>query len=271
MPGQDQDAPCSGWAPNMAPFSQAPFTPAWTSFPIFIQTYATAFAIQVLWAATGRRFGMCPIVVRPFYKASWPAYLTYPSIFDPWGGSTGAYSWGLVGTPVGSQLTNLALVGDGSPPEIVLPGPVGDVTAVTIDGAAVLPPVWRVDGNRLVRQDGSSWPQGQDLGKPNGQVNTWSVAYTRGELVPGVVNDAAGFYAYQVARSMNGGACVLPNRVTSITRQGVSVQTVNIADVLDKGLTGIPNVDQVILTYNPHGARARPRVLSLDIGQYRPV
>lgn len=268
---QDQDTPCGGWAPNMAPYGVAPFSPVWSVFPGFIQAYATAFAIQVIWAATGRRFGMCPIVVRPFFKASWPAYMTFPSIFDPWGGSTGTYSWGLVGVSGGSQLTNLALVGDGSPPEIVLPGPVGDVTAVVIDGAAVLPPVWRVDGARLVRQDGSSWPQGQDLSKPNGQVNTWSVAYTRGESVPAVVNDATGFYAYQVAKGMNGGACVLPNRVTSITRQGVSVQTVNVADVLEKGLTGIPNVDQVILTYNPHGARARPRVLSLDIGQYRPV
>lgn len=264
---QNIDEPCSGaasgWTPNTSICS------TWGSYAPEVQDYALQFASYILWAATGRQFGLCSVQVRPYRVRAMPAYVTYPASFDPWGGSSGAFAWGLVASGSGTQLVNWADSCAGSPPEIVLPGPVGTVTSVTVDGVVVDPSAYRLDGDRLVRQDGNSWPIAQDLSKPLGQVNTWSVTYTRGKPVPAEVNLATGVYACQVAKARAGGTCVLPNRVTSITRQGVSVQMINLSDVIDKGMTGVSDVDMIIAAVNPYHARARPRVLSLDTQGYR--
>lgn len=262
---QDQDAPCSGdvsgWAPDTSICSN------WSTYTEAVRDYATQFATQVLWAATGRRFGLCQITVRPVRPRAIPAYVTYPSVFDPWGGNAGTFAWGLLAVAGGTQLVNFADGLMGQPPEIPLPGPVGAVSNVTIDGVVFSPSLYRLDGNKLVREDGQPWPVSQDLSKVLGQTNTWSVTYTRGEPVPIPVNYAAGVYACEVAKARAGGQCALPNKVTSITRQGVSVQIVSVNDYLDKGLTGISDVDTIILAYNPFHARSRPRVVSQDVAR----
>lgn len=268
---QNIDTPCSGaligsdsgWAPNTSTCS------TWSSYTPEVQDYALQFATFILWAATGRQFGLCTVQVRPVRHRTIPPYLTYPAMYDPWGGDGGTFSWGLLASGGGTQLVNFAESCDGSPPEILLPGPVNAVSSVSIDGVVVSPTVYRLDGDRLVRQDGNAWPVTQDLTKPLGQVDTWSITYVRGVPVPAVVNSAAGLYACQVAKARTGGTCVLPNRVTSITRQGVSVQLVSINDYLEKGLTGVADVDQLILAINPSHARARGRVLSQDVQRFR--
>lgn len=268
---QNIDAPCSGaligsgsgWAPNTGICS------TWSSYTPEVQDYALQFATFMLWAATGRQFGLCTIQVRPVRHRAIPPYVTYPAVFDPWGGNTGTFSWGLLSSGSGTQLINFAEGCAGSPPEIVLPGPVSTVSSVSIDGVAVDPTAYRLDGDRLVRQDGNSWPIVQDLTKPLGQTNTWSITYVRGEPVPTVVNNAAGLYACQVAKARTGGTCTLPNKVTSITRQGVSVQLISVNDYLEKGLTGVSDVDQLILAINPFHARSRARVVSQDVQRFR--
>ena len=269
MTGQNIDAPCSGassgWAPN------TDICPTWSNYTPEVQDYATQFATQVIWAGTGRRFGLCSITARPWRARAVQPYVTYPSAFDPWGGNMGSFSWGLFA--VGSNSTQLINFASGYGPfipnEIRLAGPVSSVTSVQIDGATLDPTAYRLDGDRLTRQDGNGWPAGQDLTKPAGQTNTWSITWMRGEPVPQLVNYAAGVYACQVAKARTNQACTLPNRVTNITRQGVSVQVISLNDVLDKGLTGVSDVDQIIRTYNPSGARSRPRVLSQDMQGFR--
>lgn len=265
---QNVDAPCSGvglsgWVPNVSTCT------AWGTYTPEVQDYALQFATYVLWAATGRQYGLCSIQVRPVRHRSMPTYVTYPAVFDPWGGSAGTFSWGLMSSGSGTQLINFAEMQPGAPSEILLPGPVNDVSSVSIDGVLVSPAAYRLDGSRLVRQDGNSWPFAQDLTQPLGQPNTWSITYVRGEPVPAVVNGAAGLYACQVAKARTGGACVLPNRITSITRQGVSVQTVSVDELLEKGLTGVSDVDTLILAVNPFHARSRPRVVSQDLQRFR--
>jgi hypothetical protein len=266
---QNNDAqwfgPASGWAPTF----NAGTCSTWSSYTADVQDYATQFATYILWAATGRKYGLVSVQVRPLIRRAIRSYVTYPAVFDPWGGSGGTFAWGLMPVSGGTQLINFADDCIGSPPEIQLPGPVGAITDVSIDGVTVNPSVYRLDGDRLVRQDGNPWPVAQDLAKPLGQTNTWSVTYTRGETVPSVVNLAAGLYACQVAKARTGGTCVLPNKVTSITRQGVSVQTVNVSDYLHEGLTGVGDVDTLILAVNPFHARSRPRVVSPDLPRYR--
>lgn len=264
------DGPCpgSGWAPDFS------LHPDWTAFALAVQTYATNLAIRVLWAATGRQYGYCAVTVRPCQRSQLPAYLTYPALFSPWGNNGFAWNWGLVGLPGGgsTQLVNQAccggMCGCGAA-DIALPGPLDSITNVTIDGAVLTPTAYRLDGNRLTRQDGQSWPISQDFNQPIGNVNTWSVTYPRGQAVPVEVNAAAGELAYQVAKAHTGQACLLPLKATSVTRNGVSVQLLNVSDFLTKGLTGLYDVDAVILACNPHGAKAPPRVISPDLPVFR--
>lgn len=50
--------------------------------------------------------------------------------------------------------------------EVILPGPVGAIAEIKIDGAVLPVGTYRVDnGNRLVRTDGGCWPTCQDMSK----------------------------------------------------------------------------------------------------------
>ena len=59
--------------------------------------------------------------------------------------------------------------------------------------------------------------------------------------------------------------CVLPQRVTPISRQGVSWTLLDPQDFLDNGRTGIYHVDLFLRTVNPDRARLRSRVFSPDL------
>jgi hypothetical protein len=132
------------------------------------------------------------------------------------------------------------------------------------------PAAYRVDqASYLVRTDGSSWPTTQNLALPTSSPDTWSVSYSQGIAVPLDLQDAAGLYACEIAKARTGGSCQLPNRVRSVTRQGVEINYVNEDDFLQKGRTGYDAVDSIINTYNPFGLVAAPRVLSPDLPRYR--
>jgi hypothetical protein len=253
-------APCTGWNANTGLCS------TWATYSPAIQAYAQRFAIYVLWAATGRQFGLCPYTVRPCETPNPLLYRTYPV------GAYGPEPYVLDGVAGGVVLGYAAagdcLGGHCAPPEIALPGPVSSITQILVDGVVLNPANYRLDGTRLVRQDGLGWPA-QDLSLAAGAVGTWSVEYLRGLPVPDLLNDAAGAYACEIAKSRAGGTCQLPSRVSSISRQGVDVQFVSAEDYLDKGRTGYAEVDQIIATFNPDGLRRAPRVLSLDSPTFR--
>ena len=56
--------------------------------------------------------------------------------------------------------------------------------------------------------------------------------------------------------------CRIPERVQSVSRQGVSWTMIDPQDFLDKGRTGIYEVDMLIRAVNPSGAKRRVRVFS---------
>jgi hypothetical protein len=253
------EQPCDGWVPNTALCS------TWGDYPAAVRDYAQRFAIYVLWAATGRRFGLCAETVRPCETPNPVLYRTYPV------GANGVEPYTLSTAPGGGVV--LGYLGGApcagcSAPEIPLPPPAVSVTSVTVDGVALDPAAYRLDQDKLVRMDGEGWPT-QNLALPIGDPGTWSVTYVRGVPVPAVLNDAAGRYACEVAKSNAGGNCQLPSRIASISRQGVDVQFVAAEDYLDKGRTGYAEVDQLIAAFNPYGLTSRPRVRTLDAPTYR--
>lgn len=253
------DVPCAGWAPDTSICAD------WADYLPADQTYALQFATYVLWAATGRRYGLCERTVRPCGPYNPVLYRTY---------GVDTY-WTLVGV-AGGGVVPLWWDGCGcsggcgcQPSSVTLPGPVASITEVLLDGVVLAASGYRLDGDMLIRMGGESWPVQQDLALPTTEPNTWSVRYQQGIAVPAVLNGVAGAYACEVVKARVGGDCQLPSRITSISRQGVDVQLLSTEDFLSKGLTGFEQVDQVLRALNPGGLYARPRVLSLDLPTMR--
>lgn len=267
------DAPCTytdtgGWAPNVSIVTN------WSSFSSSCQQYATNMATSMMWTATGRRFGPCIRTVRPCWNPPMPTYMTYPAIWNA-GQYGGQYAWGLYAFAG----TNGLLAGCGcgtdscacEPPEITLPTITAQITNVTINGVTLDPTAYRLDGRKLVRQDGQAWPYRQDLSKALGGTNTWSITYLEGEGVPQAVNDAAGVLAGEVAKMCAGQPCAFSKQVTSVSRQGVTASYPALQDLITRGMTGIYVVDMVVRSYNPNGLIARPRLISQDLPKFREV
>lgn len=252
--------PCEGWVPAIGTCT------SWAGYSQEIKDYATALSTLVLWAATGRRYGRCLITVRPCGPPNPVLYRTY--------NVQGGGFWTLLGAPGGGVIGPVSLTGcceSGcacSPSEVILPGPVSEIVEVRIDGLVVDTNGYRLDGDRLVRI-GADWPVSQNLGAAAGGEGTWSIEYRRGREVPPVLQNAAGLFACEIAKARSGGSCALPARITSVSRQGVDVQLLQVEDFLEKGLTGYEQVDMVIRALNPSGLTSQPRVLSLDVPQMR--
>lgn len=224
---------------------------------------ATAVATELLWRLSARRFGLCPITVRPCKRkcdqgvAGWP---------PPWGSS-------FVPVLTGGEWINTTCGGCQRGcsceelEEVVLPGPVDSVTEVRVDGLVVPAAGYQVHDHRLlVRTDGGEWPSCQDLTAAPDEPGAFAVTYQQGIPVPPGGQYAAGIYACELIKSCtNDAACRLPRRVQTITRQNVSMAFLDPLDYLDKGLTGIPEVDQWITAVNPDKLRARSQVYSPDL------
>lgn len=70
------------------------------------------------------------------------------------------------------------------------------------------------------------------------------VEYEIGANFPPGTASLIAWLANELVKSATGKPCALPDRVTSISRQGVSWTMLDPMDFLDKGLTGIGRVDQ---------------------------
>lgn len=254
------EEPCAGWEPNVGLCEE------WADASAAVKAYALEQASLVLWAATGRRFGLCEMQVRPCGQEEPWLYRTYPVP-----GSGGYWDFPVLAGGVWTAGGGCGCSGGCAcrPSEIPLPGPVDSIVAVVQDGLTVDPSGYRLDGNRLVRLNGQAWPVSQDLALPLSAAGTFGVTYRRGVAVPVALNNAAGIYACELAAARTGGECRLPDRIQSISRQGVSVDLVGPDDYLDKGRTGLADVDQVIVSYNPRGLASPPRVLTLDTPSFR--
>lgn len=130
--------------------------------------------------------------------------------------------------------------------------PRGDVTAVvavTVDGAPFT--AWRLDGPWLHRTDEYGWPgRGRAV-----------VTYRYGRRPPLAAQRMVAKYAAELGKGASGSGdvtCALPDRVTSVTRQGLTYALD--ADLLDKGLTGLTAVDAWIRSVNPGGLSRPARV-----------
>jgi hypothetical protein len=239
-------------------------TPAWNSYSPAVQAYAADTAAALVWAGTGRRYGQCEITVEPCSRPADALYQTYEvAAASPNGPYTSGGVWHNAACGSGCDCSGRC--------EVALAGPTStaDITQVAVGGAVVPAAAYTVyDGYLLTRTDGACWPTCRDYSDP---ATAFIVTYLRGDPIPAHIQHAANRLACELAKACTGGDCALPARVQSMTRQGVEIQMVDLADETGKVRTGIHQVDQVLAADNPHGLAQRPTIVSPDLPAPRMV
>lgn len=226
-------------------------------------------AADYLWNWTRRQFGVCRLVLRPAGENCGPTATFEGSGPYAAPGMRGRASVLLDGEWTGFSCGRCASACECSAPvSLKLPGPVVSVYEVKIDGAVLAPGAYRTDGDLLVRLDGEAWPLRQNLDAVLNSVGTWSVTYDRGTPVPLGGQLSAGLLACELAKAAcRDPACALPQRIQTITRQGVTMAMIDTFDDVEKGFTGIWLIDSWISSViNPPRAST---VHSVDLPRSR--
>jgi hypothetical protein len=246
----------------------------WDDYSPALQEQAATYAKMILWAATGRQYGLCELTVRPCGRFCE-------------GGDWGGWYYDGLGTWV-PYIWNGAwkncYCGNNGPGctcspdcQVYLPGPVHSIVSVQVGGESLVvtggsSEVFVLDQQWLVRVDTDAcWPECGDQNKPPGDVDAFEVVYLRGLPIPDALANAYAALACEYAKACLGLPCRLPSRVSSISRQGVTISMVDVAELLRNGLTGLWEVDQVILALNPNGLKGRTRFYSPELEEPRQV
>lgn len=192
-----------------------------------------AMAVQILWAATGKRYGLCEKTFRPCSRQCGSFWGGLPT---PW-----RVNGNWVNITCNKCVSNCSCTFIS---EIFIDN-THAVTGITIDGVSYDPfeTVAVYDRHQIVRTDGEEWPVCQDLSATSGE-GTWSITVLQGYPVPDGGGLAAGLLACELAKACTGAdGCRLPKRVQTITRQGVTVGFQDNFEGIGKMQTGIYEVD----------------------------
>lgn len=264
-------SPCGAWPVIWGNCDLTTISPAITGV-------AVQAASEVLWALTGRRYGICQLTIRPCSRrcsgfswgssgnglvfGSWWEYGTYPRplFFD------GVWSNLTCGNGCPDDSCSCSFVS-----EAILPEPVVSINSVKVDGVVLSTAGYRVDDYRkLVRLGGNQWPLCNDLNKADSEVGTWSVTVSFGEAVPILGQMAVGELACQFAKLLNGNEdCELPSPVQQLVRQGVTMDFLDPNKVFSDGKVGLYLSDLFISSVNPFGLASRSEIYDIDGETYR--
>lgn len=238
--------------------------PTWDSYSQATKDAALWLASTFLWARTGRQYGPCPITIRPAQdQFNDPVYRAYPL----WPGQDPVVS--------GPYLMSGTWRNCGCGPRcccrvecaVVLRGPVNAVSEILVDGEVIPSTSYRVDVTQgtywLVRLDGTCWPTCQDFQAAEDAAGAFAVTYEIGREVPEALAIATAILACEYGKSITGGECRLPARMTNLTRQGVTVEVEPASP--EEGLTGLTEVDAVVAALNPSKRQRPPLLLSPDL------
>lgn len=252
------DAPCTPWPID----EMCMQLPAGTSASI-LETWQ-AVSTDILWALSGRRWGVCTKVVRPcrrscadrYMPAGWwqPGSRWYPYISG--GVWRNASICGCSGSCSCGELC-----------EVYLESPVNTIIEVTIDGAVIDPADYRVDApGLLVRQNGGCWPSCQDLSAPAGAEGSFVVTYGVGLTLTAAAIAANSELTAELIKACLPDCedCRLPRSIASVIQQGAQYQFVNPQDFLKDGRTGLYLVDLWLEAVNPNSLPAPLKVRSPD-------
>lgn len=218
------------------PVDPACLTDAWGAYDEEVRQRAVSYASATLSRLTGFRVGDCPIQVLPARQNGCCGLLG-----GPWLG--GYMPWSEL------RYTDLVLGACSNPREIILPQPVYRVDEVSIGGVVVEPSDYALQRTRsgvaLVYTGAArdAWPTSED----------WTVTYLNTAPVDAEGAHAAGLLAMEFAKACSGtGAkCRFPSNISTIVRQGVSLEF--ITGAFPDGMTGIREVDNYTAKWNRRG------------------
>lgn len=140
-------------------------------------------------------------------------------------------------------------------------GPVTKVISIRNRVGTVLDPslYYLVDHSTVQISAGAAWTP----------CNT-EVTYQYGAEPPTAGKMAARTLAIEFAKLWSDDeTCALPQRITSISRQGVNYTILDQQDFIQESRTGLYAVDLFLKSANPDGARRRSRVFSVDAPKAR--
>jgi hypothetical protein len=239
---------------------------------------AAAAASLILYRKSGMVYsGKCgPVTVRPVAR---------PVNVDRRRMASGG-AWGLGAWMGAASWYNLGLdgvvthFGDSQPPEIPLPDyPIREIVEVKIDGVVIPPIEYELRDNKtIVRMRPTAsyvpterwgWPTAQINDLPDDQPGTFSITYTFGQDVDDGGRLACRRLAEILALPAFGDMSRLPARLTAISRQGVSANALNVADLISKGQLDIYEVDVWLMAVNPGQADRQSLVWSPDVARVR--
>lgn len=238
----------------------------WSTYTPEVRETAEALATGIMWAATGRKYGLCDIVVQPCVKAALPRdYQTY---------EVGSPDYGMAYIHNGQWHNGCSAEGSSccTGCELELEGPTttDGITAVSENG--VLLPIDSylvMNGSILVRTDGECWSTCTNYSSQS--PSKLQIEYKKGIAIPDHVQKATERLACEFAKACAGAACALPRRLKSITRQGVEATISDISKSSRSGgssrgpiQTGVYEVDIVIQLENPAGRSSSSIVWSPD-------
>lgn len=136
--------------------------------------------------------------------------------------------------------------------------PVTELISVRYDGVDQDVEQFHVNDYRyLARNDGEAFLSGNQWAiagsaednATNGYV--FEVTLNHGLTVPRLIKRATKALACNWLAACSGGECALPERVTSISRSGISMDIASVTDMLREGKTGVYEVDLAIAVFNP--------------------
>lgn len=259
-----ESGPCESWEPVWCgPLPTGSETVTGT---------AVEMATEVLWQASGQRFGLCAVTIRPCRDDCARGWTGFNEWWPGAGSATGMAGGGPRPWWFNGTWYNVCSIGCGDTcsctllDTALLPAPTRDVIQVKLDGEIMDPSLYRVDENRkLVRLDGELWPLCQDMAKGDDQPGTWSVTITVGEDIPLIAKRALGQLALEFTKDCLGEDCAIPWEVSSISRQGVNMTfggVDNNREIL--GQMGLRFVDLFLAAYNPSQLAGRGKVYDVD-------
>lgn len=245
---------CVTWTANYACDNQ------WEMYDPDLRDRATDLAWASLRHLTGGRLGHCPVRLRPCRTGCGGVTEYQPYIRDgEWYNA--------------ACIAHLDRCSCNDLPTVRMPGEVAAIQQVVLGGQVLTQDVdYRLDDRRIVVALGDTvWPTCQDMSQPHDGADAFAIDY-----VPGITPSSAGLWAAGVlasefAKACSGGKCRLPSSVTSVARQGVSMEFSE--GFFANGQTGIREVDAYVLSVNPRHLHSPTRVWSPDLptGMYSSV
>lgn len=220
-------------------------------------------ASELCWKLSGRVWrGICTLTgLRPCRQpgsiglSHWPSPVGTGLVPNWWQNQTQVW-WGRCGCN-GDAWLGTCTCSDGINQLDMEPyTPLVNVTRVKIDGDVLDPAKYGVfDYRWLARFDGHLWPLVNRLDLADTERETWSVDLEYGVMPPADAQVAAATLVGELALAANPGAgtCILPERIQTVVRQGITYIVADPQAYLDAGRTGIYLIDLWLRATNPSG------------------